>query len=178
MIAFPITYVKLPRRQARFSGLVWTILTVLLIGPLVGPFFSWLGWPILGLLNWPIYLMGENVCPQPDLVFHLWGYPLVVCSRCWSGVFGLWIVALTYGAAADGPFWTAWLRRPELLRVSLALLAFAPWVLDIVAADAGWWASGDGVQLLTGLLGGLGAGALLLPLVARRVAQTDTNTRV
>ena len=80
----------------------------------------------------------------------------------------LWIVLLAYKAASEHSLWAAWRRLPELARVAMALLAFAPWVLDIVAYDARWWFSDTPFQLLTGALGGLGAGALLLPLLGRR----------
>ncbi|HMA35201.1 MAG TPA: DUF2085 domain-containing protein [Chloroflexia bacterium] len=157
-------YVKPTGRRVRYTPLTWGVLIVLLVGPLVGPVFSASGWPLLGLINWPLYLMGENVCPQPDLVFTLFGFPLLICSRCWSGVFGLWIVLLTYRAGSGSGVWATWRALPELARVTLALLAFGPWVIDIVAADQGWWASPLPFQLLSGILGGLGAGALLLPL--------------
>lgn len=170
-------YVKPRPAQVGYSWITWLVLSILLVGPLVGPFFSWLGWPILGLINWPIYLMGENACPQPALVFHVLGYPLVVCSRCWSGVFGLWIVLLSYRAASAGPFWRAWMRLPELARIGLALLAFSPWVIDIVAYDHGWWQSGDPFLMLSGALGGLGAGALLLPLAAKDRSRNTPKAR-
>src|SRR5690349_756362 len=97
---------------------------------------------------------------------------MVVSPRCWSGRFGLWIVLLAYKVASGSPFWVAWRGLPELTRVGLALLAFAPWVLDLVAYDQHWWLSDTSVQMPTGILGGLGAGALLLPMVARRSANS------
>ncbi|HUS14181.1 MAG TPA: DUF2085 domain-containing protein [Chloroflexia bacterium] len=154
--------------QVQYTGLTWLILAVLLVGPLVGPLFAAIGWPVLAWINWPLYLMGENVCPQPALVMHVFGQPMLVCSRCWGGVFGLWAVLLMYKAGAAGRFWTAWMRLPERARVALALLAFWPWVFDIIAYDRGWWTSPHTFLILSGVLGGLGAGALLLPLAVRR----------
>ena len=119
-----MNYVKPQPARVQYGWVTWLVLLVLLVGPLVGPFFSWVGWPILGLINWPIYLMGENACPTPDLTFYILGYPMVVCSRCWSGVFGLWIVLLAYKGSSDAPIWGAWRRLPEQRRVGLALLAF------------------------------------------------------
>jgi hypothetical protein len=168
MIVSALRYVNSPPARVRYTGWTWLVLGVLLVGPLVGPLFAWLGWPLLGLINWPLYLMGETVCPQPAFVLNVLGYPMLVCSRCWSGVLGLWIVLLAYRAGAAGPVWRGWLRQPEAVRVGLALAAFAPWVLDIVAADRGWWASDHPAMMLTGVLGGLGAGALVLPFATRR----------
>src|SRR3954454_10818437 len=142
-------YVNAQPVRVQYGPVTWLVLGVLLVGPLVGPVFSQIGWPILGLINWPIYLMGENVCPTPDLSFQVFGYPMVVCSRCWSGVFGLWIVLLAYKAAPGTPVWGAWRRLPDLAAVGLALLAFAPWVLDLIAYDQRWWLSPTWVQMLT-----------------------------
>ena len=66
-------YVKRMRVPVQYTWLTWLVRSILLVGPLVGPVFSRIGWPILGLINWPLYLMGENVCPQPDLVFQVLG---------------------------------------------------------------------------------------------------------
>jgi uncharacterized membrane protein len=168
MAVSALHYVKQTRSCVQYTWLTWLVLSILLVGPLVGPVFSSLGWPILNLINWPLYLMGENVCPQPDFVFQVLGYPMLVCSRCWSGVFGLWIVLLSYKAWSGSAFWLAWGRIPELGRVAIALLAFGPWVVDIVAAQAGWWYSSHTPMMLSGILGGLGAGALILPFAVKR----------
>lgn len=154
--------------RVQYHPATWAVLGVLLVGPLVGPIFQQIGWEVLAWVNWPLYLMGENACPQPDFTLSLFGYPMLVCSRCWAGVFGLWAVLLAYRAGGPGGFWPFWRRLPELARVTVALLAFGPWVLDIVAADRGWWISGQTFLIVSGFLGGLGAGALLLPYATRR----------
>ena len=125
------------RAPVQFHWLANLVLVILLIGPLVGPVFAALGWPILAWINWPIYLMGENVCPQPIFRLEVLGAPMVVCSRCWAGVGGLWAVWLALRAAGRGPLWRAWLAGPEWARVGLALLLFAPWVLDILGRGPG-----------------------------------------
>jgi len=122
----------------RFHPLADGILAVLLVGPLVGPIFHAWGWPVLEWLNWPIYLLGETVCPQPIFRLEVWGAPMVVCSRCWAAVGGLWLIRLGYSRWGRGPGWRAWLAQPEGVRVGLALLLFTPWVLDILAADLGY----------------------------------------
>jgi len=170
-------YARSRPARVQYSGWTWLVLGVLLVGPLVGPVFQQIGWPLLAWVNWPLYLMGENACPQPDLTLQVFGYPMLVCSRCWAGVFGLWTVLLTYKASGGIGPWSTWLRLPELARVSVALLAFGPWVLDIIAADQGWWISGQAMLILSGLLGGLGAGALLLPYTTRRADRPQMGSR-
>jgi hypothetical protein len=161
------TYVRRPAQPVRFPPLTWIVLTVLLVGPVVGPVFTAIGWPLLGLINWPLYLMGENVCPQPALRLDLFGAPMLICSRCWGGVFGLWIVLLSYRWWSGSAFWRSWRRMPDLAQIAIALLAFGPWVVDIVAYDHNLWNTPAMFLILSGVLGGLGAGALLLPLTAR-----------
>ena len=163
---------RLPARRAepvRFHPLADSILAILLIGPLVGPIFHAWGWPVLEWLNWPIYLLGETVCPQPIFRLEVLGAPLVVCSRCWAAVGGLWLIRLAYSRWGRGPGWRTWLAQPEGVRLGLALLLFTPWVLDILASDLGWWSSGHPLMILLGLAGGLGAGQLILPYAARRL---------
>jgi len=168
-MAIALTAARRPNRpQVQYTWLTWLVLSVLLVGPVVGPLFSAIGWPVLGLINWPLYLMGENVCPQPALTLNLFGFPMLICSRCWGGVFGLWLVLLTYKPWSGSAFWTTWRSMPELARVGLALLAFSPWVLDVVAYDHGWWNTPHLFLIFSGILGGLGAGALILPLAVRR----------
>jgi hypothetical protein len=158
-----------PDVGVRFHWLANTVLGILLIGPLVGPVFAALGWPILAWVNWPIYLLGETVCPQPIFRLTFLGFPLVVCSRCWAAVWGLWVIRLAYGRWGRGPTWGAWLTLPEGLRVGLAVAAFLPWVLDIAAADLGYWVSDHPVMMLLGFMGGLGAGQLILPYATQRL---------
>lgn len=152
-----------PGGRARYAWPVWALLSVLLVGPLLGPVFAWLDGPLLAVVNVPIYWVGAHLCPQPDLAFPVLGHPMVVCARCWAGVGGLWIVLLIYRAAPRHPFWTTWRRLPPPARAVLGLLAFGPWIIDLTATAQSWWASGPAFLLLSGLLGGLGAGALLFP---------------
>ena len=164
---------RLPMRRAeplRFHPLANLVLGILAVGPLVGPLFAAWHLPLLDLINWPIYLMGENVCPQPIFRLEVLGAPMVVCSRCWAAVGGLWAVRLAYGAWGRGPLWRAWLAQPEPLRVGFALLTFAPWVFDIFAYDMGWWASDHPMMIVLGFVGGLGAGQLILPYATRWVS--------
>jgi uncharacterized membrane protein len=148
-------------------------LWVLLVGPLVAPLFVALGVPALRPFADGIYLIGEAVCPKPDAHLTILGEPVAVCSSCWAAVFGLWAVRLLYGRASEGfgpfsrlglaPVWQVWDRTPELARLGLLALTFVPWLIDVATWDLGLWASSHAYMMLAGFLGGLGAGALLLP---------------
>ena len=161
----------IPRAPVRYHWLTNLVLTILLVGPLVGPVFAALGWPVLAWINWPIYLLGENVCPQPVFRLEVLDAPMVVCSRCWAAVGGLWAVWGVYRRTGRGLLWRAWLAQPEALRVGLGLLLLAPWVFDIFAADQGWWFSSHPAMMALGFLGGLGAVQLLLPLATKRTTK-------
>jgi hypothetical protein len=155
-----------------YSWRTYLVLGILLVGPLVGPIFSAIGWEVLAWINWPIYLLGENVCPQPALVFYVFGFPMVVCSRCWAAVFGLWTMLLLYKRTGNGSFWRMWGRQPETLRALVAVAGFWPWVFDIVGMEQGWWVTDHPMLMLSGYLGGLAAGLLLMPLAGRRTAKS------
>ena len=148
-------------------------LWVLLVGPVTAPLFAWTGWPILRPFADGIYLLGAAVCPKLSEHFLLFGYPMSVCASCWSAVFGLWTVRLLYGRAAEGlglfsrlsfaPWWDRWSRAPLSVRMSVLAVGFLPWAFDVTIWDLGLWASPPAFMMLAGYLGGLSAGALLLP---------------
>jgi hypothetical protein len=47
--------------------------------------------------------------------------------------------------------------------LSITLLAFVPWAVDVMLWDAGLWASPHLFMMFAGFLGGAGAGMLLFP---------------
>lgn len=149
-------------------------LWILLVGPLVAPFFVMLNIPILRPFADGIYLLGEMVCPKVDVHLMFLGQPMAVCSSCWAAVFGLWAIRLLYGRAGEGlgpfsrlglaRFWARWQQSaPLLTKLGLLALFFMPWAFDVMAWDLGLWASPQGYMMAAGFLGGLAAGALLLP---------------
>jgi Predicted membrane protein (DUF2085) len=151
-------------------------LWILLAGPLVAPLFVALGTPVLRPFADGIYLIGEAVCPKVDVHLMFLGQPMAVCSSCWAAVLGLWAVRLLHGRAGEGfgpfsrlgvaNFWRAWNRSPVPARFARLALSFVPWFVDVTLWDLGAWASPQAYMTFAGFLGGLGAGALLLPAAA------------
>lgn len=156
-------------------------LWILLVGPLVAPLFVALGLGVLRPFADGIYLLGQVVCPKVSVHFMVFGNPMAVCSSCWSAVFGLWTVRLLYGRSGEGfgpfarldlpAFWARWHATPLSLRLSVLLVAFTPWALDVMLWDAGIWASPHAFMMFAGFLGGLGAGSLLLPAASEMRAR-------
>lgn len=148
-------------------------LWILLVGPLVAPLFMWTNLPILQPFADAIYLLGRTVCPKVSIHFMVLGFPMAVCSSCWSAVFGLWTVRLLHGRAGEGlgplarlglaPFWAKWQQTDLSIKLALLALGFLPWALDVMLWDTGIWASPHPVMVLAGFLGGLVAGMILLP---------------
>ena len=148
-------------------------LWILLVGPLVAPLFVVLGSPLLRPFADGIYLLGETVCPKVDVHMMFLGEPMAVCSSCWFSVFGLWTIRLLYGRAGEGfaafstlrlaPLWVRWQAVPFTLKLAVLALGFVPWTLDVILWDEGIWASPQPYMMFAGFLGGLVAGAILLP---------------
>ena len=151
-------------------------LWILLVGPLVAPLFAALNLPILKPFADAIYLLGQTVCPKVSMHFMVFGFPMAVCSSCWSAVFGLWTVRLLYGRAGEGmrpfsslglaPFWTRWHSTAITTRLAVLAVGFFPWALDVMLWDLRLWASPHVFMMFAGYMGGLVAGAVLLPAAA------------
>jgi hypothetical protein len=162
-------------------------LWILLIGPLTAPLFTWTNWPILKPFADAIYLLGAVVCPKLPEHLLLLDYPMSVCVSCWSAVFGLWTIRLLYGRAGEGmggfsalnlaPTWQRWSNAPTGLKLAVLALGFFPWALDVLTWDLGLWTSPRFFMSFAGYMGGLAAGALLLPAAsAMRAALASRRT--
>jgi hypothetical protein len=120
-----------------------------------------------------IYLLGAVVCPKLSEHFVVFGYPMSVCASCWAAVFGLWTVRLLYGRAGEGmgifsrlglaAWWEGWTRVPVSMKLAVLAVGFLPWAADVMLWDLGVWASPRAFMMPAGYVGGLVAGALLLP---------------
>jgi uncharacterized membrane protein len=143
------------------------------------------GLPILRPFAEGIYLIGQLVCPKVGVHFMVLNYPMAVCSSCWFAVVGLWTIRLLYGRAGESlknfGFWIldfgffsmlfnpkSKIQNPksEPVRLSITLLAFVPWALDVMLWDTGLWESPHAFMIFAGYLGGIGAGVLLFPAAA------------
>src|SRR4051812_13857116 len=178
------TATALTKSKSQNGGALWaiklerpwlqdTFLWILLVGPLVAPLSVALGVSVLRPFADGIYLLGELVCPKVDVHLMFLGEPLAVCSSCWAAVFGLWAARLLYGRAGEGfgpfgrqglrAFWLRWSDVHPLTKLGLLGLSFVPWLVDVTLYDLGAWSSPHSFMMFAGFLGGLGAGALLLP---------------
>jgi uncharacterized membrane protein len=102
-----------------------------------------------------LYFLFSRICHQiPERSFHLLGYSLAVCHRC----FGIY-VGLFLGCFADLP---SMHRSPRHRRVWV-VGAIAPLALDALAPVAGLWANNAFSRFSTGML----FGTLISSLVIR-----------
>lgn len=163
-------------------------LWILLVGPLVAPFFVALNISVLRPFADAIYLLGDTVCPKPDVHLMVFGEHMAVCSSCWSAVWGLWTVRLLYGRAGEGfgpagrlglsPVWARWQAVPMLVKLAVLAVGFIPWAVDVTLWDIGAWASPHLFMMFAGFTGGLTAGLLMLPAASAmraRLAQAGTR---
>jgi hypothetical protein len=161
-------------------------LWILLVGPLVAPLFAALSLPILKPFADAIYLLGQTVCPKVSMHFMVFGFPMAVCSSCWSAVFGLWTIRLLYGRAGEGmrpfsslglaAFWARWQNAAITTKLAILAVGFIPWALDVMLWDLRLWASPHAFMMFAGYMGGLVAGAVLLPAAAEMRARSLGST--
>lgn len=157
-------------------------LWILLVGPLVAPLFMAIGWSVLQPFAGAIYLLGDTVCPKVDFHFMFLNYPVAVCSSCWSAVFGLWTVRLLYGRAGEGfgpfaglrlqGFWARWQHTSAHFKLSVLLLGFMPWALDVMLTDTGLLYTPHAYMMVAGYMGGIVAAMLMFP------ARAGMRTRI
>ena len=168
----PARLAERPLRPWLQDGWLW----ILLVGPLVAPLFAALGWPVLRPIADGIYLLGQMICPKVSEHLIVFGQPMAVCLSCWGAVWGLWMVRLLYGRAGEGfgpfsrlglaPLWARWSEARPTDKLGVLAVGFMPWALDVMLWDTGAWRSPLLFMAFVGFLGGLAAGALLLPTAA------------
>ncbi|MEO5953842.1 MAG: hypothetical protein ABIQ44_15375, partial [Chloroflexia bacterium] len=75
------------------------------------------------------------------------------------------------------PMWSRWANAPAALKLAVLALGFFPWALDVITWDLGMWVSPRFFMSFAGYMGGLAAGALLLPAAsAMRAALAEKRT--
>ncbi len=142
------------------------ILGLMIVGPLIMPFFLQSGWPPMIFFGTLIYNIGQFICPQLPYSPTYGGMPFAVCYRCTAALCGL-VVA-------------RWLHRPGgamidlSLRTRLIVLALClVWLtVDVQGTARGWWAGMIPLMLAHGLIYGISVGGVvyagLLALDKRR----------
>ena len=104
-----------------------------------------------------IYLAYSRVCHQiADRSFHIEGYPLAVCSRCF-GIYSGYVLGLVVY-----PF-SRPLTRTETPRRIWLLLALAPLAIDFAGDWAGVFDNTMLSRALTGLMAGAAGAFFTLP---------------
>jgi uncharacterized membrane protein len=106
-----------------------------------------------------LYFLFAHICHQiPERSFHLLGYSLAVCHRCFGIYLGLFL-----GCFADIPR----MHRSPRHRRLWVLGAIAPLALDALAPVAGLWVNSALSRFSTGML----FGTLISSLVVRGFAE-------
>jgi len=111
-----------------------------------------------------LYFFFGKVCHQIDSrSFHLEGYPLAVCSRCFGIYAGFCAGAILL--ALKG------FRLMILPAPSIVLTALTPMVIDVAGATLGLYEPTNSLRLLTGFWFGAVMPFCLVPLLREAVMQ-------
>jgi hypothetical protein len=155
------TFLVLERRYRLHWRLVEFLLFMMVIGPLIAPFFSRIPDPMYQAVAAFIFKIGDVICPQPGVAFQYGGMAFAVCYRCLAALVGLII--------------SRWLHRPGgvlynwSLKYQLAALAACIlWLeIDVQAIAHGLWQVNILFMIAHGVPYGISVGAVCLaPLVA------------
>ena len=161
-----------PHRQPTSQhNRTWLLVDILLgfmaAGPILAPLFRASGLPLFVPVGEGITALGFWICPQPEMAFQLAGYPWAVCSRCYTALIGIIAVRVAYGRRRNAFAFME--RRSWALRLTLAVVTFGLWQLDVYAMHHGWWDGGQTTMILTGLWLGVGIGIALLAALYRLI---------
>ncbi|HEU5016141.1 MAG TPA: DUF2085 domain-containing protein [Roseiflexaceae bacterium] len=175
MLSHPLDNLRSVPAPAR-SWPTWplkTVLAVLFLGPIIAPLFQATGLPLIADSGWLARdILSTYICPTPAKSYMLAGHSMAVCARCWGATIGLWVAWFavqknkeyaknkkqkTNSILVHSGLFTALCSLFLLawpLRLALAALPFALWVLEINY----WPAAPLGVLLINGALAGFSAG--------------------
>lgn len=112
-----------------------------------------------------LYRFFDPVCHQIDArSFHLFGFPLAVCSRCSSIYLAFLAGTLLYPLVYD-------LQHPAMPARILLLIAFVPMVFDAAAGFVGLYESSFLLRTLTGALFGVVFPLFIIPAAIEGAGQ-------
>jgi uncharacterized membrane protein len=145
-------------RRVRRAWLGWALAlsaAALLVGAIVAaPLLRARGLPLASLV---LYQGFHVVCHQmPERSFHLWGFPLAVCARC----FGLYVGALA-GIAVYPLARGVW--RKDLPARTWLILGALPTTVDFALGFFGLWENTHWSRFSTALLAGAVTAFYLVP---------------
>ncbi len=112
-----------------------------------------------------LYRFFDPVCHQIDgRSFHLFGFPLAVCSRCSSIYIAFLAATLLYPLIYD-------IRCPAMPSRALLLIALVPMVFDAAVGFVGLYEASYLVRTLTGALFGLVLPLFIIPAAIEGASQ-------
>lgn len=131
------------------------VLGLMIVGPLIMPFFLQASWPVMNQVGALIHGIGQFICPQLSYSPMYGGMPFAVCYRCSAALFGL-IIARS-------------LHRPEGLmrdlnwktRLLWLALCIAWLTVEVQGTGRGWWPGILPLMLLHGVIYGISVGGVV-----------------
>ncbi len=131
------------------------MLGLMIVGPLIMPWFRQSNWPPMVFFGDLIYHIGLFICPQIEYSPIYGGMAFAVCYRCTAALIGLAIAR--------------WMHRPggalralsigaRVVMLGLCLL----WLyVDLQGTARGWWAGSIPFMLAHGIVYGISAGGIV-----------------
>ena len=112
-----------------------------------------------------LYRFFDPICHQIDArSFHLFGFPLAVCSRCSSIYFAFLAGTLLYPLIYD-------LQHPDMPSRAWLLVAFLPMVFDAGMSFLGFYDASFLTRTLTGALFGIVLPLFIVPVAIEGASQ-------
>lgn len=130
------------------------MLFLMLIGPLIAPYFAQIANPLFQAVSQIIFAIGDFICPQPEQTFVYGGMPFMVCYRCGAGLLGLISARWLHRPGGAMRHWSA-LARVAFLGANLLWLS-----IDLHYTHQGIWAANIPLMTFHGLIYGMSVGGI------------------
>jgi hypothetical protein len=150
------------------------LLGMMIVGPLIMPFFLQADSPTLNSVGALIHGIGQFICPQLSYSPTYGGMPFAVCYRCTAALFGLIIARSLHrpgGVMRD----LGWKTR------GLFLLLCVTWLtIEVQGTGLGWWPGIVPLMIVHGVIYGISVGGVVYAglLALDRVRQPEPTTEV
>ena len=150
------------------------LLGLMIVGPLIMPFFLQASWPVLNSVGMVIHAIGQFICPQLSYSPLYGGMPFAVCYRCSAALFGL-IIARGLHRPAGIMRDLGWKTRLLFLLLCLTWLT-----VEVQGTGLGWWPGIIPLMLLHGVIYGISVGGVVFAglLALDRVREPAAKTTV
>ncbi|GEM_PF-1026671 len=152
-IAPRVPQLALPRRLHWY--LADFALGLMIVGPLIMPFFLQSGWPPMLFFGNLIHTIGVVICPQLSYSPMYDGMAFAVCYRCTAALVGLVIARSLHregGALRD----LSWRSRLAFLALCVVWLT-----IDVQGTARGWWPGLIPLMLAHGVIYGISVGGVV-----------------